>query len=132
MFQCHDEGSAGPSSRGRSGGPGACGLVESRTGYACLMQQLIETWRAAWSVEPNTTPASFPFGVVTLAGGTSEGFDNNMGAFRYCLSTFRARSKLRSDPVVTDPLFSCRWAQTGNTGFLPNSKLPGTFHTQVE
>ena len=84
VFQCHDEGSAGPSSRGRSGGPGACGLVEIRTGYACLMQQLIETWRAAWSVEPNTTPASFPFGVVTLAGGTSEGFDNNMGAFRYC------------------------------------------------
>jgi len=32
---------------------------------------------------PGTTPRNFPFGIVTLAGGTSEGHANNMGAFRY-------------------------------------------------
>lgn len=32
---------------------------------------------------PGTTDPKFPFGLVTLAGGTSEGHGENMGAFRY-------------------------------------------------
>ena len=50
---------------------------------------------------PGTTDASFPFGIVTLAGGTSEGHANNMGAFR--------------------------WAQAGSQGYLPSAALPNTF-----
>ena len=69
------------------------------------MKNLIETWRSGWSAEAGTTDATFPFGLVSLAGGTSEGHAPNMGAFRF--------------------------AQTGNTGVLPNDKLPGTFAAQA-
>ena len=48
-----------------------------------MMKTLIETWRKMWSRTPNTTPRDFPFGLVSLAGGTSEGHGSNMGAFRY-------------------------------------------------
>ena len=93
VFQCHDAGSNEQSSSGNNlgGGPLACGSVSDHTGYACKMQNLINTWRTWWSAVPGTTPSDFPVGVVSLAGGTSEGHGNNMGAFRY--------------------------AQTGNTGF---------------
>jgi len=37
------------------------------------MKNLIETWRAIWSAVPGTTESDFPFGIVSLAGGTSEG-----------------------------------------------------------
>eukprot|EP01043_Picozoa_sp_COSAG02_P067116 COSAG02_NODE_10672_length_1886_cov_1.420257_1_plen_53_part_10 len=48
-----------------------------------MMKNLIDTWREGWSVEPGTADPSFPFGLVSLAGGTSEGAPLNMGAFRY-------------------------------------------------
>ena len=48
-----------------------------------MMSNLIKTWREAWSATPGTTPPDFPFGLVSLAGGTSEGHGANMGAFRY-------------------------------------------------
>ena len=63
------------------------------------MQNLISTWREAFSGGPaseNTTPSDFPFGIVSLAGGTSEGHGSNMGAFRL--------------------------AQAGGTGLLPNGR----------
>lgn len=44
------------------------------------MQTLVRSWREAWS---NETEDGFPFGIVELAGGTSEGFPHNMGAFRF-------------------------------------------------
>eukprot|EP01047_Picozoa_sp_COSAG01_P004769 COSAG01_NODE_159_length_23702_cov_119.507585_4_plen_130_part_00 len=88
-----------------SGGPTACGSIADKTGYACMMKNLIDQWRSAWSVEPHTTDQSFPFGLVSLAGGTSEGHAANMGAFRY--------------------------AQTGNTGLLPNPSMPNTFSAQA-
>ena len=69
-----------------SGGPLACGNVEDKTGYACMMENLVTSWRENWSVEPLTTDKDFPFGIVTLAGGTSEGNGNSMGAFRYAQS----------------------------------------------
>ena len=69
------------------------------------VKNLIETWRSGWSAEAGTTDATFPFGLVSLAGGTSEGHAPNMGAFRF--------------------------AQTGNTGVLPNDKLPGTLVAQA-
>jgi len=107
VFQCHDAGDTDQSKGGRkpSGGPFACGNVGDSTGYACMMRNLVLTWRKAWSAELNTTPEDFPFGIVTLAGGTSEGHDNNMAAFRF--------------------------AQTGNRGFLPSQDMPNTFSAQA-
>ena len=81
--------------------PDSCGSVSTETGYACFMKTLIESWRKGWSVVPGTTDANFPFGLVTLAGGTSEGNGVNMGAFRY--------------------------AQTGNTGGPSFGGLANTF-----
>merc|ERR1719174_2385378 len=78
VFKCH----AGQGSE--SGGIVACGSVEESTGYACFMANLVTTWREAFAANgPNTTPTDFPFGIVSLAGGTSEGHGANMGAFRY-------------------------------------------------
>jgi hypothetical protein len=53
--------------------PDVCGSVQDNTGYACMMKTLVQEWRKEWSVEPDTTPVELPFGIVTLAGGTSEG-----------------------------------------------------------
>ena len=81
------------------GEPTNCGQVTDGSGYGCFMQNLIATWREAFSGGPaseNTTPSDFPFGIVSLAGGTSEGFSSNMGAFRL--------------------------AQAGGTGLLPNGR----------
>lgn len=86
VFQCHDAGSnkqSGGPSESPGGGPDACGSVSQKTGYACMMDNLINTWREWWSAVPGTTPPDFPFGLVSLAGGTSEGHGKNMGAFRY-------------------------------------------------
>lgn len=107
VFQCHDANDPNQSQNPhhRGGGPFACGDVGSDTGYACMMRNLVSTWRKAWSVALNTTPKDFPFGIVSLAGGTSEAHDNNMGAFRF--------------------------AQTGNRGFLPSKAMPNTFSAQA-
>jgi hypothetical protein len=60
-----------PNHKGRSaplGDPTACGDVSKNSGYGCFMKNLVDTWREAWSVVPNTTPADFPVGIVSLAG----------------------------------------------------------------
>ena len=36
-----------------------------------MMKNLIDTWREAWSAAPGTSDPSFPFGLVSLAGGTN-------------------------------------------------------------
>lgn len=46
------------------------------------MRNMISEWRKAWSVVDGTTSPSFPFGIVTLAGGTSEGCSFNMPNMR--------------------------------------------------
>ena len=59
----------------------ACGDAKQATGYACMMQNLVTTWRDGWSASgPGTTPKDFPFGIVTLAGGTSEGHGKDLGS----------------------------------------------------
>eukprot|EP00937_MAST-01D_sp_MAST-1D-sp2_P002517 g2517.t1 len=96
------------------GDPSACGTVRDNSGYGCFMANLIRTWRAAFSGSPGNdndnggailTPPDFPFGIVSLAGGTSEGFGNNMGAFRL--------------------------QQAGGTGLLPTKAWPKTFVAQA-
>ena len=68
--------------KGGSGGPQACGLASEHSGYGCNMQLLVSQWRRIWSATPGTTPTDFPFGIVSLAAGTSEGNSGNMAAFR--------------------------------------------------
>lgn len=82
-------------------GPASCGSTTNHSGYACQMRNLISTWRQQWSVEPGTTDPMFPFGLVTLADGTSEGHGNNMANFRL--------------------------AQTLGNGVLPSADMPNTF-----
>ena len=72
-----------------------------RSGYACMMQTLVSSWRKVWSATPGTTDPLAPFGIASLADGTDEGFGVNMRAFR--------------------------WAQTANYGHLPNKAMPRTF-----
>ena len=78
----------------------ACGNVLNNTGYACSMKNLVQTWREQWSAEAGTTSATFPFGIVSLAAGTSEGHTAAMPVFRL--------------------------AQTASYGFLPGPKGSGT------
>jgi hypothetical protein len=106
VFQCHGYNStSGGGNSGQGGGPTACGDVATDTGYACMMKNLVSTWRTGWSDVDGTSDAEFPFGIVSLAGGTSEGHGPNMGAFRY--------------------------AQTGNRGWLPSKEMPNTFVAQA-
>eukprot|EP01084_Bolivina_argentea_P265945 450930_1 len=53
------------------------------TGYGCMQPFMLKQWRSQWSVVPHTTSSVTPFGLVTLAGGTSEGHGPNMGRFRW-------------------------------------------------
>lgn len=102
MFQCK-LGRDAP-----EGDPTACGSVKEGTGYGCFLESLINTWRREWSSGPaadNTTSPLFPVGVVSLAGGTSEGYGNNMGSFRL--------------------------SQAGGTGLLPTRAWPNTFVAQA-
>ena len=91
----------------RDSGIDACGNVQTKTGYACSTHNLITSWREQWSAVPDTTSSMFPFGIVSLAAGTSEGHNKNMGNFRH--------------------------AQTASYGFLPGpagSGLESTFIAQ--
>eukprot|EP00040_Diaphanoeca_grandis_P024611 m.135537 g.135537 ORF g.135537 m.135537 type:complete len:835 (+) comp29800_c0_seq1:114-2618(+) len=72
----------GGHSTGVDVGPTACGNVLNNTGYACSAKNLVQTWREQWSVDPSTTSPLFPFGIVSLAAGTSEGNSMNMPNFR--------------------------------------------------
>ena len=64
------------------GGPSACGNTLDATGYACQTKNLVTSYRQQFSATPGTTYKQFPFGIVSLADGTSEGHGNNMANFR--------------------------------------------------
>ena len=53
----------------------------NNTGYACMELLMIEQFRANWSLVNNGD--ILPFGLVTLASGTSEGHQLDMGNFRW-------------------------------------------------
>ena len=80
------------------------GNSDANVGYACLMRELIQGYRAVWSATPGTTDPLAPFGAVALPSGGSEG-GPNMGAMRV--------------------------AQTASHGVLPNVDLPNTFIAQA-
>merc|ERR1719295_366975 len=77
----------------------------NNTGYGCMEPFMLRQWRSQWSVTPGTTSPVTPFGLVTLAGGTSEGHGQNMGRFR--------------------------WTQMGSFDYLPNHELVNTFAAQA-
>lgn len=83
----------------------ACGNALDATGYACQQKSLVNGWRRQWSVVPGTTASDFPFGIVSLAAGTSEGHSNSMAAFRL--------------------------AQTASYGILPGPKGSGMERTFI-
>ena len=97
VFQCVD---------GALGDPTLCGSAANGTGYGCFLKSMVETWRQWWSEAPlSSTSSKFPFGVVSLAGSTSEGHSNAMPAFRN--------------------------AQTAGGGLLPSAAMPNTFVAQA-
>ena len=67
----------------RDSGIDSCGNVLAKTGYACSTLNLVTSWREQWSATADTTDPTFPFGIVSLAAGTSEGHGKNMGNFRH-------------------------------------------------
>ena len=73
-------------------------------GYGCALPKMIAKYRARWSATAGTTDPLVPFGIVTLAAGTSEGSTRNMAGMR--------------------------WSQTCNYGVMPNAACPNTFLAQ--
>ena len=83
---------------------GYFGNSELSTGYSCLMEKLVASWRKLWSATPSTTDPNAPFGLVTLAPSGSEG-GKSIGTMR--------------------------WAQTAGYGVTPNPALPNVFTAQA-
>lgn len=91
MFQCRTDLPPGD--------PTACG-DSLKVGYGCFIREMLQSWRRAFR-DPN-----LPFGVVSLAGSTSEGHSNAIASFRN--------------------------AQTAGGGVLPNDRLgPTSFVAQA-
>jgi hypothetical protein len=84
---------------------GTPGNSLTSVGYGCALPKMIAKYRARWSATPGTTDPLVPFGVVTLAAGTSEGSTRNMAGMR--------------------------WSQSCNFGVMPNEACPNTFIAQA-
>jgi hypothetical protein len=108
------------------------GRGDAGSGYECQQAALIRSWREAWSAVPNTTAADFPFGVVTLAGGASEGAyywsANQHVPYDQWLACVTQRSRAPAClDVPADWTAGLRVAQTGGYGYTPNAALPNVF-----
>lgn len=73
------------------------------TGYGCLLPTMVSQWRKMWSIEPGTTDPLAPFGIITIADGTEEGWGRNA--------------------------YGLHQSQTANYGSLPNELIPNSFLT---
>ena len=71
------------------------------TGYACMLREMVASWRAIFSATPGTTDPLAPFGIATLPYWEAEGSPQNMGVHYM--------------------------AHLANHGVLPNDDLPNTF-----
>jgi hypothetical protein len=80
------------------------GNSDRSSGYACLMERLVASWRRQWSSEPGTTDPLAPFGLVTLAPSGGEG---------------------------SPDIGTMRLAQVASYGVLPNPVMPRTFVAQA-
>jgi len=80
------------------------GNSAKKAGYSCMIPRLVDLWRREWSATPGTTSPTFPFGIVTLSTGDSEGA-YDIGSFRF--------------------------AQTASWGALPNPDMQNTWTAQA-
>jgi hypothetical protein len=101
------------------GDPNACdGHADFGTGYGCFMAQMIAAWRRAWSRSPlSGTRADFPVGIVSLAGGTSEGHSGAMPAFRNAQTAGGVFESAEHNPCLQQPI-------TDRTAAQLDSRLP--------
>jgi len=76
------------------------------TGYGCMLPTMVSNLRTMFSLVPGTTDPNAPFGIVSIADGTEEGWGRNA--------------------------YGTHWSQTANYGSLPNEKMPNTFFTLAE
>ncbi len=104
------------------------GRGAATSGYQCQQRALIQSWRAAFSALPGTSSPTFPFGVVTLAGGASE------GGYLWTPYTHLPKAQWgdwgdrpNRAEVVSDWTAGLRTAQTGGYGYTPNAALPNVF-----
>jgi sialate O-acetylesterase len=89
---------------------GAAGSYLNKSGYACMLPALDDSWRRAFR-EGSSTDPNFPIGVVSLHGWCGE-----------------EEAACSLNPATrTDQTAEIRWAQTADWGFLPNPRLPHTF-----
>lgn len=108
------------------------GRGSASSGYQCQQAALVRSWREAFSALPGTSAPDFPFGIVSLAGGASEG--------AYDWSPFQhvpqaqwdacQKSNHRSPFCAELPkewTAGLRAAQTGGYGYTPNAALPNVF-----
>jgi hypothetical protein len=108
------------------------GRGSSTSGYQCQQAALIAAWRQAFSATPGTTAPDMPFGVVTLAGGASEGAYyysayQNIGEAQWLACKDSRYRTPACDDIVKDWTAGLRTAQTGGFGFAPNPALPNVF-----
>ena len=108
------------------------GRGSATSGYACQQAALIRTWREAFSATPGTSAPDFPFGVVTLSGGASEGayFWNNFSHIPAAQWTWCQSHSFREPicrDIVSEWTAGLRSAQMGGYGFTPNEALPNVF-----
>eukprot|EP00912_Choanoflagellata_sp_UC4_P000343 UC4_evm6s209 len=85
------------------------GNVKYSTGYACLLKHQQNEWQRIFS-ESGGTPSNAPFGIVSLADATDEGWGCNIR--NYSLAKMERQM---------------HWAETGNHGIVPNPDFPSAF-----
>jgi sialate O-acetylesterase len=86
------------------------GSYLNKSGYACLLPALDDSWRRAFR-EGSSTDPDFPIGIISLHGWCGE-----------------EEAECTLNPATrTDNTAKIRWAQTAEWGFLPNPRLPHTF-----
>ena len=66
-----------------------------------MMPTLISSWRKVWSAEPGTTDPLAPFGLVSLADGTDEGYGINMRQFRWAQTANYGPSRTLQRPAAS-------------------------------
>ena len=106
-----------------------CCCVAENTGYPCYLNLMIKSWRSAWSAEPGTTAADFPFGepqTVQLALEPEASIVS---------PTILKRLSRPGIQTLQSTEGSCgngafRWAQALNEATLPSKTHPKVFLAQ--
>jgi len=76
--------------QGENNAGGVAGHVNDGTGYACLLKNMVASFRALFSATPGTTDPLAPFGIATLPYWEAEGSPQNMGVLYLVSFLFEA------------------------------------------